>query len=106
MFKNVKVEIQYLSCEHTMPISQSDVRTASKMLGMKLELALVFNDAKEFIVDKIHRFNTKMSGSPLYPTDANLAYRSFFIPAVYYGIESISLNKKQAQTIDSAWMAS
>lgn len=104
-FQNGQLVIQDLNCEYTMPISQSDVKIASKNLGMKLEPALVFNDATEFVVEKIHRFNTKMLGSPLCTTDENYAYKSFFTPVVYYRIELISLNKKQAQTIYSAWIA-
>jgi len=64
-------------------------------IGMKLEPALEFHDATQFILEKIHKFMTGMSGSTIYPSDANTAYRVFFTSAVYYGVEAISLSKSQ-----------
>ena len=44
-----------------------------------------------------------MSGSPIFPSDAVTAYRVFFTSAVYYGVEAISLNRKQEERINKAW---
>lgn len=60
---------------------------------MKLKPALRFDDTITFILGKTNKFIAGMSSPPIYLTDANIAYRVLFLLSVFYGIESISLDK-------------
>ena len=76
------------------PLTQVLAHKATRTLGMKLEPELIFQEATDFIQEKMYNFHGKMSGAPLDGYKANIAYRCFYTSSVYYGVEYISLNKK------------
>lgn len=102
-FRNGKLEIRDLIESHNMSIKQLNTATGTRTLGMKLESELHFQDATDFIGNKIDKFNTRMSRSPLCPSDVNVTYQSFFKLSVYYRVKEISINNKQSKEIDGAW---
>ena len=85
------------------PLKKVNVEEGNRTLGMKLEPALNFNAAKQFIIEKMEKFQMKMYAAPFSGVDAAVAYRSFFSTAVYYGTEAVSFTPKQCQAINKTW---
>lgn len=99
-----KLKIQDVySQDNVIPLKQLPAAEGSRTLGMKIDPSLNFHDATKYIINKIVHFQTEMHGAPLSGTDANTMYRSFFTPAVFYGVEAISLTPKQCEKINKSW---
>ena len=84
-------------------LTQLEATEGLRTLGMKLEPALQFDPSVAFIINKITQFLTRMSGAPISPEAATTAYRVWFTKSIFYGMESINLNKKQCEVINKAW---
>ena len=78
-------------------LKQIPIGEGSRTLGMKLDPLLSFQDTTTFIIDKIISFQTKIQGAPFISNDDTVEYRALFTPAVYYGVEAISLTGKQCK---------
>lgn len=77
------------------PLIQEVLTTGIRTIGIKkLDVDLIFEDSKEFIKGKIIKLLNKIAGTPLLLTSHVITYKIWFSASIFYGVEAISLNKK------------